>query len=168
MDQDSSEVSPREISLGEQADLAESFVRELAETMGIALELTRHEMKNDILRIEASGEDIGVLVGHGGGTAQAVDDLVRTVLQRAGGTIREGKIRVDIGGVRARRAEALEGFARRVADEVMETGQDVALEPMDRVDRKIVHDAVAALDEVDSRSEGEGAQRRVVIFPSAE
>lgn len=168
MNQDSSEISPREISLGEQADLAESFVRELAETMGIALELTRHEMKNDILRIEASGEDIGVLVGHGGGTAQAVDDLVRTVLQRAGGTIREGKIRVDIGGVRARRAEALEGFARRVADEVMETGQDVALEPMDRVDRKIVHDAVAALDEVDSRSEGEGAQRRVVIFPSAE
>lgn len=163
MDQDSSEIS-----LAEQADLAESFVRELAETMGIDLELTRHEMKNDILRIEASGEDIGVLVGHGGGTAQAVDDLVRTVLQRAGGTIREGKIRVDIGGVRARRAEALEGFARRIADDVLETGQDVALEPMDRVDRKIVHDAVAELAEVDSRSEGEGAHRRVVIFPSSE
>ena len=163
MDQDSSEIS-----LAEQADLAESFVRELAETMGIDLELTRHEMKNDILRIEASGEDIGVLVGHGGGTAQAVDDLVRTVLQRAGGTIREGKIRVDIGGVRARRAEALEGFARRIADDVMETGQDVALEPMDRVDRKIVHDAVAELTAVDSRSEGEGAHRRVVIFPSSE
>ena len=163
MDQDSSEIS-----LAEQADLAESFVRELAETMGIGLELTRHEMKNDILRIEASGEDIGVLVGHGGGTAQAVDDLVRTVLQRAGGTIREGKIRVDIGGVRARRAEALEGFARRIADDVLETGQDVALEPMDRVDRKIVHDAVAELAAVDSRSEGEGAHRRVVIFPSSE
>ena len=163
MDQDSPEIS-----LAEQADLAESFVRELAETMGITLEFTRHEMKNDILRIEAAGEDIGVLVGHGGETAQAVDDLVRTVLQRAGGTIREGKIRVDVGGVRARRAEALEGFARRIADEVTGTGQDIALEPMDRVDRKIVHDAVAALDEVDSRSEGEGPQRRVVIFSSLE
>lgn len=157
-----------EMSLMDQADLAESFVRDLAETMGITLEFTRHEMKDDILRIEAAGEDIGMLVGHGGGTAQAVDDLVRTVLQRAGGTIREGKIRIDIGGVRARRAEALEGFARRIADEVTETGQDIALEPMDRVDRKIVHDAVAGLDEVDSRSEGEGSQRRVVIFPSSE
>ncbi len=165
MDQDQN--SP-EISLAEQADLAESFVRELAETMGITLEFTRHEMKDDILRIEAAGPDIGVLVGHGGGTAQAVDDLVRTVLQRAGGTIREGKIRIDIGGVRARRAEALEGFARRIADEVTETGRDIALEPMDRVDRKIVHDAVAALEEVASRSEGEGPQRRVVVFPSAE
>lgn len=157
-----------DISLADQADMAESFVRDLAETMGITLEFTRHEMKDDILRIEAAGEDIGMLVGHGGSTAQAVDDLVRTVLQRAGGTIREGKIRIDIGGVRARRAEALEGFARRVADEVAETGQDIALEPMDRMDRKIVHDAVADRDEVDSRSEGEGPQRRVVIFPSPE
>lgn len=156
------------LSLAEQADLAESFVMDLAEAMGITLELARQEPKDGILRIEATGEDIGVLVGHGGATAQAVDDLVRTVLQRAGGTIQEGKIRVDIGGVRARRAEALEGFARRIADEVTETGQDIALEPMDRVDRKIIHDAVAALDEVDSRSEGEGPQRRVVIFRLSE
>ena len=155
-------------SLLEQADLAESFVRGVGDTLGVPLAFTRHDVEDGIMRIEADGEDIGLLVGRRGSTAQAIDELVRTVLQRSGGTTREGKIRMDVGGVRARRAAALTEFTRKVAQEAIESQHEIALEPMNRVDRKIVHDAVTDIDEVESRSEGEDPHRRVVIAALSE
>ncbi len=150
-------------SLMEQADLAESFVKGVGDTLGVPLTFKRHDVEDGILRIEADGEDIGLLVGRRGATAQAVDELVRTVLQRSGGSTREGKIRLDVGGIRARRAAALAEFTRRVAQEALESGEEIALEPMNRVDRKIIHDVVTGIDRVDSRSEGEDPHRRVII-----
>lgn len=150
-------------SLLEQADLAESFVQGIAESLGMALTFQRHDLEQGIMRIEAHGEDIGLLVGRRGMTAQAIDELVRTVLQRSGGSIREGKIRIDVGGVRARRAAALAEFTRKVADQAIETREDIALEPMNRMDRKIVHDAVSNIEQVESRSVGEDPHRRVII-----
>ena len=150
-------------SLIEQADLAESFVRGIAEALDIAVTFKRHDLENGIMRIEANGEGIGILIGRRGGTAQAIDELVRTVLQRSGGTTREGKIRMDMGGVRARRASALANFARKVAEESAQTQSEIALEPMNRMDRKIVHDVISGMDNVESRSEGEDPHRRVII-----
>ena len=150
-------------SLLEQADLAESFVQGVTEALGIAVTFERHDLENGIMRIEANGDGVGILIGRRGATAQALDELVRTVLQRSGGTIREGKIRMDVGGVRARRAVALAEFTRKVAEEAIETHEEIALEPMNRMDRKIVHDAIAGIDRVESRSEGEDPHRRVII-----
>ncbi len=155
-------------SLLEQADLAESFVRGIAGALDIAITFKRHDLENGIMRIEANGEGVGVLVGRRGGTAQAIDELVRTVLQRSGGTTREGKIRVDVGGVRSRRASALAVFARKIAEESVETQTEIALEPMNRMDRKIVHDVISGIDKVESRSEGEDPHRRVVIAAVSE
>lgn len=150
-------------SLLEQADLAESFVRGIAAELDIAVTFKRHDLENGIMRIEASGDGIGVLIGRRGGTAQAIDELVRTVLQRSGGTTREGRIRMDVGGVRARRAAALAEFARKVSEEAIQTQTEIALEPMNRMDRKIVHDVIAEINSVESRSEGEDPHRRVII-----
>ena len=150
-------------SLLEQADLAESFVKGVADTCGVPLVFTRHDLEDGIMRIEADGDGIGLLVGRRGATAQAIDELVRTVLQRSGGSTREGKIRMDVGGIRTRRTAALAEFTQQVAREAIESGQEVALEPMNRVDRKIVHDAVTGIDQVESRSEGEEPHRRVII-----
>jgi len=150
-------------SLLEQADLAESFVQGITESLGIVVTFKRHDLENGILRIEANGDGIGILIGRRGGTAQAIDELVRTVLQRSGGTTREGKIRMDMGGVRARRASALAEFTRKVAEESIETRSEIALEPMNRMDRKIVHDVISTMSSVESRSEGEDPHRRVII-----
>lgn len=70
---------------------------------------------------------------------------------------------MDVGGVRARRAAALAEFTRRVAEDAIETREEIALEPMNRMDRKIVHDVIADIDSVESRSEGEDPHRRVII-----
>jgi spoIIIJ-associated protein len=68
--------------------------------------------------------------------------------------------------VRARRAEALANFSRAQAEEVRSSGTARSLEPMSAADRKIVHDALTDEDGVETRSEGEDSQRRVVIVPA--
>ena len=49
---------------------------------------------------------------------------------------------------------------------VKESGRARILEPMPSADRKVIHDTVASLDGVVSRSEGDDPHRRVVIAPS--
>lgn len=151
--------------LPEQADLAEEFVRGLAERFGTAVDFARENVEEDEIRITVSGDDLGRMIGRRGTTAGAIDELVRTVLQRQAGSSRNGRIRVDVGGVRARRAEALAKFARAQAEDVRTSGSPRSLEPMSAADRKVVHDALTDEDGVDTRSEGEDNRRRVVIVP---
>jgi spoIIIJ-associated protein len=152
--------------LPQQADLAENFVRGLAERFGTTVEFAREDIDDEEIRITVSGDDLGRMVGQRGTTAGAIDELVRTVLQRQAGSSRNGRIRVDIGGVRARRTAALIAFSKQQADEVRSSGSARSLEPMSAADRKVVHDALTDEDGVDTESEGEDSQRRVVIVPS--
>jgi spoIIIJ-associated protein len=77
-----------------------------------------------------------------------------------------GRIRLDVGGYRQRRREALERFTQSIAEEVRASGVQKALEPMSPADRKVVHDTVNEMDGVSTISEGEDARRRVVIIPA--
>lgn len=149
--------------LPEQADLAEEFVGGLAERFGTAVTFDRQDIEEDEIRITVSGDNLGRMIGRRGTTAGAIDELVRTVLQRQAGSARNGRIRVDVGGVRAKRAEALARFAQAQAAEVRDSGSARSLEPMSAADRKVVHDALTDEAGVDTISEGEDSQRRVVI-----
>ncbi len=153
------------MTLLEQADLAENFVRGLAEKFGTEVQFHREDIDEDEIRITVSGEDLGRMVGPRGTTAGAIDELVRTVLQRRAGSGRNGRIRVDIGGVRARRRDALTSFSQEQAAAVRESGKARSLEPMGAADRKVIHDAVTDEPGVATISEGEDPHRRVVIVP---
>jgi len=154
------------MTLSEQADLAEAFVTGLAAEFGETVTFERVDVDESEIRVIVSGENLGRMIGRRGTTANSIDELVRTVLQRRAGSGRDGRIRVDIGGVAGRREEALRAFCKKVAAQVRETGKEVALEPMRGSDRKIVHDAMTEEDGVDTTSEGEDPNRRVVVVPA--
>ena len=153
--------------LPQQADLAEQFVSGLAEVMGATVSFAREDVSDDEIRITVRGQNLGRMIGPRGGTAMAVDDLVRTVLQRHG-TSRDGRVRIDIGGLKARRAEALAAFCREQAAAVRSDGTPRALDPMGGADRKIVHDTIAEEQGVETTSEGEEPNRRVIIVPAGD
>jgi spoIIIJ-associated protein len=151
------------MSIESQAELAEQFVRGVVERFGLDARTTR-EISEDTIRIDVVGDNLGLLIGPRGATADALQELTRTAVQRRGeeqGT----RIVVDVGGYRLRRAEALRQFARRVATEVLESNEAQALDPMNAADRKIVHDTVNELAGVRTTSEGEEPRRYVVIHP---
>ena len=79
-------------------------------------------------------------------TLQAVQELARAVLQKDGPG--GARLRVDIGGYRERRREALSQFTRQIAEQVVASGTPTSLEPMGAANRKVVHDTVNELDGV--------------------
>ena len=70
---------------------------------------------------------------------------------------------VDVGGYRQRRVAALQKFTQEIAEEVLESREERALEPMSPADRKVVHDTVNEIEGLATRSEGEDSVRHVVI-----
>lgn len=154
-----SSASPAEVGAA-----ARQFVEGLVTAFGLAgtVELTAD---GDDIEVQVNGADLGLLVGPRGTTLQAVQDLARVAAQRRLGD-HDTRLRVDIGGYRQRRREALRRFVLQVADEVRASGVARTLEPMSSADRKIVHDALAGAAGITTRSEGEDPHRRVVIAPA--
>jgi spoIIIJ-associated protein len=150
-----------EIPVEDQADAAEAFVRGLVDAFGVKAEVTSR-LDDEILLVEVDGANLGLLVGQKGATLHAIEELVRTVVQRQTGG-HGVRIHVDVSGYRAKRREALADFTRRLVDRVLENGRDQVLDPMPPPDRKVVHDTVAEFDGVETASEGEEPRRRVVI-----
>ncbi len=159
-------VAQNELSLAEQAQIAEQFVAGLLDRFGTPAQTSVETVDDDTVEIQVSGSDLGLLIGPKGQTLQAVQELTRTAVQRRS-VDRVGRIHVDIAGYRVRRRDALERFTRQVAEDVVASGVQRALEPMSAADRKVVHDTANGLAGVGSVSEGEDLQRRVVLIPDA-
>lgn len=158
-------MSESTVPVQEQADSAAAFTRGLVEAFGYDATVTTREEAEDVVIVDVEGTGLGLLVGPKGATLQAIEELVRTAMQRQ--TEGHGvRLHVDVGGYRARRREALEEFARKLAEEVKASGTEKALEPMSAADRKAVHDACAEVEGVSTTSEGEDPRRRVVILPA--
>ncbi len=123
--------------------------------------------EDNAIELDVTGEELGLLVGPKGNTLNALQELTRTVVQREADGAKTDRLRVDVAGYRERRAVALANFARGVADDVVESGNEKVLEPMGPADRKIVHDALTDVEGVETGSEGEEPRRRVVIRPAS-
>jgi len=152
------------LSLEEQGESAREFIEGLIEEIGLEADVSLRVIDSETVEVVVDGRELGILVGRGGATLGALQELARTVVQSrtAGPTER---ILVDVAGYRAKRAEALQRFTRQVAEEVLSSGSEQALEPMLAPDRKVVHDTVSDIDGVETRSEGEEPRRYVVVSP---
>lgn len=108
------------------------------------------------------GNDLEKLVGPGGGVLEALQELTRLAVQQDTGT--RSRLMLDISGWRAGRREQLSELGRTTAEKVVATGERVRLQAMTPFERKVVHDAVAAVTGASSESEGEEPRRRVVVM----
>ena len=144
----------------EQAAVVKSFLSGLLEQFGLEGEVeTRFDGR--ILHANVIGEQTEALIGPKAAVMQAVHELTRTVVQRK--TAQRLRLRLDIAGYGEKRRRALTIYASQLAEQVVDEGGEIMLEPMNAVDRKVVHDAVAAVDGVRSYSEGAEPRRSVVI-----
>ena len=148
----------------EQEEIAFEFLRGLLEAMELQVELEVNVVDGvsyiDIWGSESS-EDMGLLIGKRGHTVEALQELMRAAVQREGAE--RCRIQVDVEDYRKRRRRQLIERAKEAARRVMKTGKPEALEPMSSYERKIVHDAVAEITGLETGSEGEEPERRVVI-----
>ncbi len=152
-----------EVEVDAVRQAAVDFVTGLTDSFGFETTVQTTVEGNEI-EVRVDGPSLGVLIGPGGRTLLAIQDLARVAAQRRLGD-HETRLRIDVAGYREKRREALERFAATVAEQVRASGVARSLDPMPSADRKILHDALAAIDGVTSRSEGEDPNRRVVVAP---
>jgi len=164
------ESKPREerppMDADEQCKVASEFLSGLVTSFGLTGEVTANLDEDDFLNVGVQGEGLGLLIGPGLNTLDALQELTRNAVQRQADGREYGRVVVDVDGVRARRRTALEQFVADAAKKVVETGDTVVFEVMSSADRKVVHDTVGDLDGVVSGSEGEDPRRRVVLKPA--
>ena len=114
--------------------------------------------------IDLEGSDLDVLVGSNGETLDALQELTRIAVLRQ--SKRRVRLLLDINGYRARHRDQLIAAVKATAERVIASREDHEFEPMTPAERKIVHDAVAAIDGVQTESLGEEPYRRVIIRPA--
>jgi len=154
-------VDPAELDA--EADAAADFLEGLLDALELPGDL-KIKIHEDFAEIEIVELSDGVLIGRRGQTLEAVQELLRSAMQRE--FQRRSRIVVDVEGYRARRLEKLEEKAKEAVDEVLRAGEPVRLEPMDSFERKAIHRLVADIDGVESRSQGRDPARRIVIEPA--
>lgn len=146
----------------ESADRAEVLVGLVVEALGLEATVEVEEAEEEIL-VTVEGDDLGLLIGRHGQTIDAVQHLARCVGFRDGA--RQRRLVVDAAGYRERRRVVLEAQATEAAEEATRNARAVPMEPMSAAERRIVHEHLRDRGDVETYSEGEEPNRRLVIVP---
>ena len=138
-----------------------AFLRELTHLMGVEVSIEVGTDAEGNVFANMTGDTLGILIGRRGETLDALQYLTSLKVNRG----QDGYTRVtlDTENYRAKREEALTRLANRMANRAIKTGRKVSLEPMKPYERRILHSALQANDQVDTHSEGEEPNRHVVI-----
>jgi spoIIIJ-associated protein len=148
---------------------AREIVQELIQHMGVRARVTAHWGQADPdseiqpLLVEVHGDDLGILIGRRGETLAALQYITRLIVSKE--LDRMTAVVIDVEGYRARRERQLRRLAQRMADQAMELGRTMVLEPMPASERRIIHLELRDHPGVSTESTGEGAQRKVTIIP---
>lgn len=137
-----------------------AFLRDVAAAMGLDVSVEREE-DDEVVKINVKGSDLGLLIGRRGQTLDALQYLVNIVANRH--SDHHLRIVLDAEQFRERRRNTLEALADRMALRVIKTRKDIVLEPMTSQERKIIHTRLQGHDEVNTYSQGDEPNRRIVI-----
>ena len=115
------------------------------------------------LMVNVMGDDLSILIGRRGETLSALQYITRLIVGKE--LKRPVAVVIDVEGYRARRERQLRMLARRMAEQAIETGRTMRLEPMPANERRIIHIELRENPNVDTQSIGEGDRRKVTIIP---
>src|SRR4051812_39159792 len=121
------------------------------------------EETDEEIRATVNGEDLGLLIGKHGATIDALQHLAARVGFR--GSDDRKTVVVDAAGYRERREGALHRAADQAVSDALAYGRPVELEPMSSPERRIVHTYLRDRTDVQTHSEGDEPDRRLVVTP---
>lgn len=114
-----------------------------------------------VARVE--GDDLGLLIGRHGQTIDALQLLCYRAAFRGSGERK--RVVVDAAGYRERRHDVLSRQADSAAERALRSGNPVELEAMSAQERRVVHDHLKDRAGVETYSEGDEPDRRVIVAP---
>ena len=157
-------VKPAKIRVTVKRDYiyeAKVFLRDVLDAMAIKAEI-RIKEEQDVININLTGPDMGIIIGYRGETLDALQYLISLVINK-GHDIEYKRVILDTENYRTKRQETLKRLAEKTAYKVNKNGKSFKLEPMNPYERRIIHSALQDNPFVKTYSEGEEPYRRVVI-----
>ncbi|MGA8365095.1 MAG: R3H domain-containing nucleic acid-binding protein [Solirubrobacteraceae bacterium] len=146
----------------EPAEVLEDLLAEIADGLDLDVEIDVQE-RDGLLRGNLRGDDVGLFIGRRGQTIDAVQHLAQRIVFHEGPS--GVRIVIDADGYRERRAEALRADADDAAEETLRTGRPVEMDPMPASERRVVHEHLRDRGDVETHSEGDEPERRLVVSP---
>jgi spoIIIJ-associated protein len=151
------------VSQAEKIARAKQFLEGVLERLEVAAEVQEVEQEDGTILFEISGANLGLLIGRRGQTLDALQYLTSIAANK--GDSDWLRIVLDAAGYRKRREETLQQLALKMAERAKTQQKRFYLEPMSALERRIVHMALADDDDIETHSEGEDPNRRIVISP---
>lgn len=166
----SAPVSSTVKRLEEEGEIGADYLEELLDIADLGgdidIDVDHGRASIAVLASEEGDErELADLVGRDGEVLEAVQELTRLAVQARTGN--RSRLMLDINGYRAARRAELTAVAEQAVARVKESGETVALDPMNPFERKVCHDVVAAAG-LQSESEGAEPYRHVVVLPAEE
>ena len=146
----------------EPVERVRAVVARVVQALGLRATVDIDETDEEI-RATVNGDDLGLLIGKHGATIDALQHLAFRAAFR--GLQDRKQVTVDAAGYRDRREAALHRMADRAAAEALRYDRAVELEPMRAAERKIVHLYLGERTDVETHSEGDEPDRRLVVSP---
>lgn len=150
---------PSEASLA-KVEKAKTYLAGILEQMGVE---ATFEVKAgaESAMIDIVAANNGAVIGKRGETLDALQYLTFMIANR--GDKEYYRIILNSANYRERRRKTLEELAAKIAKNVLRSGRQTTLEPMNPYERRIIHSAIAEIEGVSSRSVGEEPYRKVII-----
>lgn len=139
---------------------AGNFVGDILDKMDIEATVSVSETE-EAVKVEISGENVGLLIGRRGETLDAIQYLTSLVVNKDKDDYK--RVIVDVENYRQKREDTLIALAYRMADKVEKYKKSVTLEPMTPYERRIIHSALQERFTIETMSVGEEPNRKVVI-----
>ncbi|MCB0864236.1 MAG: KH domain-containing protein [Solirubrobacterales bacterium] len=150
----------------EPAERVRALVDRVLDELELDAEVEVSETDDEILATIDGTDELGILIGRRGQTLDALQLLCYRAASM--GVSDRKRVTIDAAGYRERRREMLEEEAEIAAERANRNGEAVRLEPMSASERRMVHEVLKDRNDVETYSEGDEPERRIVVAPLIE
>lgn len=150
------------VEIAEPVERLRDLLERIAGTAGVDVSVQIHD-EPDGLSAEYVGEDVARLIGRHGETIDAIQHLAYRIAMH--GVSERRSVTVDAAGYRERRAKTLRSAADQAAEAAVGQRRAVALEAMNALERKVIHEHLKTRHDVETYSEGQEPARHLVVAP---
>lgn len=142
------------------AEFAEEYLISAIGGLGIEI-IAQSRVEDDIIHVSIDSPRNPVLIGKGGKTLQALNELTRLAVSSR--FQKRFRILLDVGGYKDEKYSKITRIAKRTARDVVLNHMDAKLDPMTPDERRVVHNALSGIEHIATESTGEGSERAITI-----
>ena len=140
---------------------AEDYILRVIDAFGIE-STVKSRLDDDIIRITIDSTHNPILIGNGGKTLQALNELVKVAVSNH--FRHKFRILLDVNGYKDKKYDKLAKMARRIAHEVQKSKTTYTFDPMPADERRVIHNACSGMKNIKTESVGEGSHRQLQII----